>query len=629
MRITKLTPVTIPQLKRIRVAAYARVSIDTERLGHSLSAQISYYSELIQSNSEWEYAGVFADYAVSGTGTARRVEFNRLMEECEAGNVQIILTKSISRFARNTVDLLERVRHLKSIGVEVRFERENISTFSGDGELMLTILASFAQEESRSISENVKWGLRKRYENGEVGIKNKRVFGYRYDGEKYVIEPREEKIVRYIFTRYLEGAGYKTIAAEIAEFGVRSRKNEEMPFPSIRYILQNELYIGDICLQKCFVPDPISKHKVHNNGELPRYYMSDCHAPIIDRNTFNAVQEEIKRRSAAYLPVCFTGRITCCICGRHFTKISRNVRGQTQHTWKCLSKRLQGTTCTSYNYREDRLREICCEVLETDEFDAEYFVETVKNITVQANGDLEFQFFDQESKLWTLLEKTPRPEKRHKLIEHHCFDRMIRCGVCGKTYGRTFQPTQAGKCIVWSCHGKVKGNGGCDSVNYTDDEIREAYAAITETDSFDEEHFTKTVNEIVVQADGNLDFRFMDGTVKTWQNLKLRKYNKEKTTTESFRGMIRCAACGKKYTRQITKGCHTVWYCFGKRDRENKCRSRNYLDCDLRLISTFLMDMDTFDEARFASTVESILVLEGGSLEFKFTDGRTKTWARR
>ena len=145
--------------KRKRVAAYARVSIESERMQHSLSAQVSYYSALIQKNSEWEYAGVFADYGISGTDTKKREEFNRMLAECEAGNIDIILTKSIQRFARNTVDLLNTVRHLKDLGIEVRFEKENINSLSGDGELMLSILASFAQEESRSISENVKWGM--------------------------------------------------------------------------------------------------------------------------------------------------------------------------------------------------------------------------------------------------------------------------------------------------------------------------------------------------------------------------------------------------------------------------------------------------------------------------------------
>ena len=169
--------------RRKRVAAYARVSVESARMQHSLSAQISYYSALIQKTPEWEYAGVYADYGISGTGMRDRDEFNRMLADCEAGRIDIILTKSIQRFARNTVDLLNTVRHLKELGIEVRFEKENINSMSGDGELMLSILASFAQEESRSISENSKWGIRKRFQSGEIGAANKHILGYRYDDD--------------------------------------------------------------------------------------------------------------------------------------------------------------------------------------------------------------------------------------------------------------------------------------------------------------------------------------------------------------------------------------------------------------------------------------------------------------
>ena len=165
-KITKLEQ-SVPEITaKKKVAAYARISMESERMNHSLSAQISYYNGLIQKTPEWEFAGVYADDGISGTGIAKRSEFQRMVADCEAGKIDIVLTKSIQRFARNTVDLLETVRHLKDIGVEVRFEKENISSMSGDGELMLSILASFAQEESRSISENVKWGTRKRFEQG-------------------------------------------------------------------------------------------------------------------------------------------------------------------------------------------------------------------------------------------------------------------------------------------------------------------------------------------------------------------------------------------------------------------------------------------------------------------------------
>ena len=249
--------------KKKRVAAYARVSVESERMRHSLSAQVSYYSSLIQSNPEWEYAGVFADYGISGTGTKARTEFNRMLWECEKGNIDIILTKSIQRFARNTVDLLNTVRRLKAIGIEVRFEKEQINSMSGEGELMLSILASFAQEESRSISENSKWGIRKRFKSGEIGAANKHLLGYRYDEEKrqYVIIPEEAEIVRKMFALYLDGVSLKDICAELNGAGYRTINGCLFQEASLHKMIKNEVYAGDILRQKCHIPDPISKKK--------------------------------------------------------------------------------------------------------------------------------------------------------------------------------------------------------------------------------------------------------------------------------------------------------------------------------------------------------------------------------
>ena len=201
--ISKIEP-KIPQMPtRKRVAAYARVSMETERLQHSISAQISYYSNLIQSNPAWEYVGVYADSGISGTSIKGRPEFNHMIEDCEKGLIDIVLTKSISRFARNTVDLLKTVRHLKELGIEVRFEKENINSLSGDGEVMLTLLASFAEEESRSISENAKWGIKKRFEQGEP--RRGRIYGYRVKNGQYVIKEDEAAVVQRIFQMFLDG----------------------------------------------------------------------------------------------------------------------------------------------------------------------------------------------------------------------------------------------------------------------------------------------------------------------------------------------------------------------------------------------------------------------------------------
>ena len=235
-KITKVEQ-TLPTIKeKKKVAAYARVSMESERMNHSLSAQISYYSSLIQKNPDWQYAGVFADDGVSGTGTAKRSEFRRMIETAENGGIDIILTKSIQRFARNTVDLLETVRHLKDIGVEVRFEKEHINSMSGDGELMLTILASFAQEESRSISDNVKWGTRKRFQKGIPNGKF-RVYGYRWEGDELVIVPEEAKIVKRIFQNFLDGKSRLETEREFADEGITTREGCRWVDSNIKVVL--------------------------------------------------------------------------------------------------------------------------------------------------------------------------------------------------------------------------------------------------------------------------------------------------------------------------------------------------------------------------------------------------------
>lgn len=275
-KIRKIEPPAplIPAQKR--VAAYARVSVASDRLMHSLSAQVSYYSNLIQSTPGWAYAGVYADFGVSGTGTAQRDEFRRLLEDCEAGRIDIVLTKSISRFARNTVDLLETVRYLKNLGVEVRFEKERINSLSGDGELMLSILASFAQEESRSLSENVRWSIRKRFEKG-VPNGRFRIYGYRWDGDHLVIEPDEATIVRRIFQNFLTGKSRLETEREFAEEGITTLNGCRWRDSSIKQVLTNITYTGNLLLQKEFIENPLTHKKQKNRGELPQYYVEGTH----------------------------------------------------------------------------------------------------------------------------------------------------------------------------------------------------------------------------------------------------------------------------------------------------------------------------------------------------------------
>lgn len=498
--------------KRKKVAAYARVSKETERLTHSISAQISYYSKLIQSNPEWEYAGVYADFGISGTGTGKRDEFNRLIADCETGKIDIVLTKSISRFARNTVDLLETVRHLKGMGIEVRFEKEKIHSMSNDGELMLSILASFAQEEVQSMSENIKWGIRKTYEKGYDGVRNKKVLGYRYNGEQYVIKEDEAEIVRFIFKEYIDGITLRNIKRHLEDMGAKSWRGYDLSYHHINYIVHNEIYCGDRLLQKCFVEDPLRQNKIPNKGQLPQYYMTDCHEPIIDKETFRLAQLEAERRAGMINPTyCFTRKIKCGVCGTSYTRKKGTHKGKTYVHWICRSKKEVGVTCASMNFGEEELKKVCADVLELPSFDEEVFGGEVKSIVVQENGNLEFHFFGGGKKMWKNLNLHPA---RHEVTITDCFQKKIRCAICGNTYHRV---NSAGQWVYWYCIGKKRKGVTCNSTNYADFQLRRISAYIMETEEFDEAEFDKQIENIHVLADGSLEYKFYDGRAKRWE----------------------------------------------------------------------------------------------------------------
>lgn len=311
--------------KRKRVAAYARVSSGKDAMLHSLSAQISYYSDLIQKHPGWEFAGVYADEAKTGTRDSRE-NFQKLLQACREKQVDMVITKSISRFARNTVTLLATVRELKALGVDVFFEEQNIHTLSADGELMITVLASYAQEESLSASENQKWRIRK---NFQAGIPcDATLLGYRYKNGQYVIEPKEAETVRRIFREYLSGKGDMAIIAQLNKDGIPTRCGNKWSKHSVIRILKNYTYTGNLLLQKYFREDHLTKNDVINHGQLPQYHVVHAHEAIVSMEEYLAVQEEIARRAAKHSPADkvytnrypYTGLITCGCCGARYTR---------------------------------------------------------------------------------------------------------------------------------------------------------------------------------------------------------------------------------------------------------------------------------------------------------------------
>lgn len=355
--VTRIEPAAVGEAAaKKRVAAYARVSSGKDAMLHSLSAQVDYYSRFIRRNADWQYCGVYADEAYTGTKT-ERPEFRRLLNDCRAGKLDIVLTKSISRFARNTVTTLETIRELKLLGVDVWFEQEKIHSLSEDGEFLLTLLSSFAQEESLSASENQKWRVRKDFKEGKPTPT--RITGYELIGDTFVIIPEEAETVRLIFSLYLSGLGKTAIAKELNARSIPSKSGGLWYESVIGKMLTNEKYIGDMLLQKTFISDHISKRQVKNGGQLPQYYVQNAHEAIIDRDTFAKVQAEIQRRAAMHTPgkprqdnYLFTGKIVCGQCGKHYRrKISGN-----KAVWICATfNRLGKAYCASQQIPEQVL----------------------------------------------------------------------------------------------------------------------------------------------------------------------------------------------------------------------------------------------------------------------------------
>ena len=398
--VTKISPAVSTLPTRLRVAAYARVSSGKDAMLHSLAAQVSYYSNLIQKRPDWEYVGVYADEAMTGT-TDTRPEFQRLIADCKDGRIDMIITKSISRFARNTVMLLETARELKRLNVDVYFEEQNIHSLSGDGELMLTILASYAQEESRSVSENCKWRVRNGFKEGKTN--NVTLLGYRYINKELLVISQEAEIVQMIFEDYLSGMGNNSIMKKLNAAGKVTRHGKAWTEEGVRRILRNEKFIGDLLLQKTYVSDHLTKRKCFNGGELPKYYVAGSHEAIIDGETFKRVQEEIKRRqphlkitpsNALFYP--FTGKLVCTICGKHYRRRIANAGSKyAQPAWICSTFKQHGkAACSSKQIPEDILFSITAQVLELSSYNHELFQEQIKEIRVANFNQLVYTFQD-------------------------------------------------------------------------------------------------------------------------------------------------------------------------------------------------------------------------------------------
>ena len=340
--------------RQLRVAAYCRVSTDSEEQMTSYEAQKTYYTDKIMQNHQWSMAGIFADEGITGTSAEKRPEFLRMIRLCRKRKIDLVLVKSISRFARNTVDCLHYIRALKELGIAVIFEKENINTLDSEGEMLITLLGAFAQAESESISQNVRWGIRQAMREGRISLRCKQLYGFTEDenGQPQAL-PDEAEVVRRIYKSFLRGQSIRMIKGWLDAEGIAPRKGKEWSLSSVENILKNEKYCGDVLLQKTFISDCISRKVIKNVGQLPMYLIENHHEGIVSRETYQAVQAEFARRGSRRSPnkraaatglssytsrYALSDRLVCGECGTLYRRCTWVRKGGKKIVWRCSSR---------------------------------------------------------------------------------------------------------------------------------------------------------------------------------------------------------------------------------------------------------------------------------------------------
>lgn len=399
------------QTKALRVAAYCRVSTLQEQQETSYEAQVNYYTEKIKSNLNWKLAGIYADDGKSATSIKKRSNFQAMIDDCLAGKIDMVITKSISRFARNTVDSLMNIRKLKEKNIAVFFEKEGINTLEGSGELLITILSSQAQEESRNISENCHWGIVRKFENGKVIVNHSKFLGYTKDKDgNLVIVPEEAELVRRIFRLFLEGNSSYGIKRMLEADGILTvTGNTEWHATVIDKMLSNEKYMGDALMQKTYTVDFLTKKRVLNKGIVPKYYIEDNHEAIIPKELFNRVQEEKARRTAIYRPAArkkdapvkgkysakyiLSDIMVCAECGQPYRRQVWTKYGIKKAVWRCDNRLKHGSKRCKYSptLKEDSLHEAIMTAINSVVEDQGEFVQAFRENVIRIIGNYSAQ----------------------------------------------------------------------------------------------------------------------------------------------------------------------------------------------------------------------------------------------
>ncbi len=368
--VNRFTALPIETKKKRRVAGYARVSTDMEEQITSYDAQVRYYTDYIKNHDGWEFAGMYTDEGITGTSIKHREGFKKMVDDALSGKIDLIITKSVSRFARNTVDSLTTIRKLKENGTECYFEKENIWTFDGKGELLLTIMSSIAQEEARSISENCTWGQRRRLSEGKVSVPYACFLGYdKGDDGSLMVNKEQAKVVRRIYGMFLQGQSTYAIAKKLTEEGIVTPAGKSKWYAStIRSILTNEKYKGDALLQKTYTSDFLTKKKKINMGEIPQYYVKNSHEAIIESDVFDMVQKLMKKtknkKGRQSCTSIFSGKIKCGDCGGYYgSKVWHSNDKYRRVIWQCNHKYDNKKKCTTPHLDENCIKKIFVEAV--------------------------------------------------------------------------------------------------------------------------------------------------------------------------------------------------------------------------------------------------------------------------
>ena len=502
---------SVPLRTRPRVAAYARVSTDEEEQLSSYEAQVDYYTHYIQSNPEWSFVEVYADEGITGCNTRKRDGFNRMVGDALAGKIDLIVTKSVSRFARNTVDSLTTIRTLKEHGVEVYFEKENIWTFDGKGELMISTMSSLAQEESRSISENCVWGQRKRFADGKVTVPFGRFLGYdRGPDGNLAVNEAQAKVVRRIYALFLEGNTPYAISKILTADGVPTpggKKNWSKTV--VLSILKNEKYKGDALLQKVYTEDFLTKRKVRNSGQVPQYYVEGNHEAIVSPEVFDLVQEEIARRrngSSRYSGVQpFSGMVYCGDCGGLYGPKVWHSNDQYRRTvWQCTRK-YRDTICRTPHLTEAQLREKVVSAMQRLSDDRAAVLRAAESIrdSVYDTSALQDELEQVQRELTAQAEKLNRAIRTNASVAQDQAEHQQRMKKLTARYQALQERYQA---LTEEFQGKDSRRAGLNSFLR---QLKKLPETITAPDAIT---LHVLIERITVNADRSVVIRFRDGT---------------------------------------------------------------------------------------------------------------------